>query len=206
MHKWLHFMHQIISINIQWISNVERNEEVFDIQTKTHLLWHIYNQYQTIWPLLVPGLECWPPRPGPSPSSPPPSPSWPGWRSRRRSPGAAGPPPVHRTVLYMRDERGYAVIMFNQQCHIINSSSIISMLIVHKDENIAVHYCTPHPHIRSREEYEVCWKLCACWQLTADSLISYLCVILHEAPDEGGLAHAAVPHHVHPARVQHAHH
>ena len=108
-------MHQIISINIQWISNVERNEEVFDIQTKTHLLWHIYNQYQTIWPLLVPGLECWPPRPGPSPSSPPPSPSWPGWQSRRRSPGAAGPPPVHRTVLYMRDERGHAVIMFNQQ-------------------------------------------------------------------------------------------
>ena len=105
-------MHQIISINIQWISNVERNEEVFDIQTKTHLLWHIYNQYQTIWSLLVPGLECWPPRPGPSPSSPPPSPSWPGWRSRRRSPGAAGPPPVHRTVLYMRDERGHAVIMF----------------------------------------------------------------------------------------------
>ena len=94
-------------------------------QMKRYLIKHtffdisiMYNQYQTIWSLLVPGLECWPPRPGPSPSSPPPSPSWPAQRSRRRSPGAAGPPPVHRTVLYMRDERGYAVIMFNQQCHI----------------------------------------------------------------------------------------
>ena len=175
------------------------------LQTKTHLLWHIYNQYQTIWSPLVPGLECWPPRPGPSPSSPPPSPSWPGWRSRRRSPGVAGQPPVHRTVLYMRDERGYAVIMFNQQCHIINSSSIH---LIHVDCPQGWKYCCSLLHTASAHQkpgriWGLLKTLCV---LTADSLISYLGVVLHEAPDEGGLAHAAVPHHKHPARVQHAHH